>query len=74
MRTIQLKVSDKVYDKLIWFLNKFSPDEVKIVEEDSNFLANKKYLHAKLKELNDGKAEYITLDELDNRLDKIISC
>lgn len=73
MRTIQLKVSDKVYDKFIWLLNKFSSDEVEIVEQqDSNFVANQKYLHAELKKMNEGKAEYISIDDLEKRLDKVI--
>jgi hypothetical protein len=34
MRTIQLKVNEEVYDKLIWLLNKFSIDELEIIADN----------------------------------------
>lgn len=34
MRTIQLKVNEEVYDKLIWFLNKFSIEELEIIADN----------------------------------------
>ena len=72
MHTIQLKISDKVYDKFIWLLNKFSKDEVEIVENDSNFYANKQYIENQLKEINEGRATYLTQEEFEKRLDDII--
>ncbi len=72
MHTIQLKISDKVYDKFIWLLNKFSKDEVEIVENDSNFYANKQYIENQLKEINEGRATYLSQEEFEKRLDDII--
>ena len=72
MHTIQLKISDKVYDKFIWLLNKFSKDEVEIVENDSNFYANKRYIENQLKEINEGRATYLSQEEFEKRLDDII--
>lgn len=72
MHTIQLKISDKVYDKFIWLLNKFSKDEVEIVESDANFYANKLYIEKQLKEINEGRATYLTQEEFEKRLDDII--
>lgn len=34
MQTITLKVSDKTYDHLIWFLKRFRKDELEIVRDD----------------------------------------
>ncbi len=71
MHTIQLKISDNVYDKFIWLLNKFSKDEVEIVENDSNFYANKQYIENQLKEINEGRATYLTQEEFEKSLDDI---
>ena len=72
MHTIQLKISDKVYDKFIWLLNKFSKDEVEIVENDSNFYANKRYIENQLKEINEGRATYLTQEEFEKRMNEIL--
>jgi len=71
MRTIQLKISDKVYDKIMWLLNKFSKDEVEIVC-DNDFLTNKEYLQKELDEISEGKAALISQSEFEDRLDQII--
>lgn len=71
MQTIQLKISDKVYDKFIWLLSKFSKDEMEIIANDSNFYANKKYIGDKLREINEGSATYLTQEEIEKRLDDI---
>ncbi len=34
MQTITLKVSDKIYDHLIWFLKRFRKDELEIVRDE----------------------------------------
>ena len=43
MHTIKLKIDDRVYDKLIRQLGKFSKDEVEIVLDEPNFVETKKY-------------------------------
>ena len=72
MHTLRLNVDDKIFDKLIWFLKKFSKDELEIIVEDVNFQENKRYLDSELKEINDGKGTYLTAEEVDKRLDMII--
>lgn len=37
MHTIQLKISEKVYDKVIGLLSEFNNEEIEIVSENSNF-------------------------------------
>lgn len=72
MHTIRLKINDKVFDKLVWFLNKFSTDEVEIINEDTEFFENQEYLENELGEILKGKANFIELDEVDDRLENII--
>ena len=72
MHSVKLKIDDKIYDKLLLFLKKFSKDELEIVIEDSNLQENKKYLEAELKEVTEGKAKFYSVNEVEQRLDKII--
>jgi hypothetical protein len=72
MHTIQLKINDKVYDKLIWLLSKFSKEEVKIVSEDQDSNSDKFYLHKELEEIQNGNANFISQFEFENRINQII--
>ena len=49
MHTIRLRVSDKVYKNLIWFLSKLSKDELQTIEENEGFLTVQKELNKVLK-------------------------
>jgi hypothetical protein len=44
MHTLKLKIDDKVYDKLIWLLGKFTKDEVEIIMDESSFSEKKSIL------------------------------
>ena len=72
MYTIQLKISDKVYDKFIWLLSKFNKEEIEIVSEDSDFISTKNYLQKELNEIETGKAKFVSQNEFENRLNNII--
>jgi hypothetical protein len=72
MQTLRLRVNERVYDKLIWFLSKFSKDEVEIIPEDIIFETNQKYLADELDEILKGKVNFIGLDEADQRLESIL--
>ncbi|AHM63387.1 hypothetical protein D770_25720 [Flammeovirgaceae bacterium 311] len=72
MQTIRLRVNDKVYKHLMWFLNKFSKDELEIIEEDQQFLSAQKELHKDLEMLEKGQAELIDLQQLDDELEATI--
>lgn len=72
MHTIKLKIDDKVYDKLIWLLGKFAKDEVEIVMEESTFLETKKYLDSELNDIQSNKANFLSLNETEQRLDNLI--
>jgi ethanolamine utilization microcompartment shell protein EutL len=72
MHTLKLKINDRVYDKLIGLLGKFSHDEVEIIMEEPNFAETKKYLDAELAEITNGNANFLTVNEAEQRLENMI--
>ena len=72
MQTIRLRVNDRVYRNLIRLLSKFNKDDIQVIEEDENYLSIQQYLKKELSTVEDGSAEYIDIDELDNTLDATI--
>ncbi len=72
MYTIQLKISDKVYDKFIWLLSKFNKEEIEIVSESSDFTSTKEYLNNELNEIKNGKATFISQEDFEKRLNEIV--
>jgi len=72
MRTLTLQVNEKIYDKLLWLLSKFSKDEVEILVENSTFDADKNYLEKELNDIINGDARFIAVEETEERLEKII--
>lgn len=74
MHTIILKVNDKIYDKLLGLLNKFSKDEIEIVAENSNYNNDRKYLEQELNEIISGNAKFSSVEDaeiqLENRIRK----
>lgn len=43
MRTITLQISDSINDKFLWLLDRFSRDEIKILEQ-SDYISDDEYL------------------------------
>ena len=72
MRTIRLHIDDKIYDRFIRVLGEFSQDEIKIVNEDTLYAENKKYLENELNEMIEGNASFVTLEEAEQRLEHVI--
>jgi len=73
MQTLKLRVNDRVYDKLIWLLSKFNKDEVEIIPENTDFVKNQNYLAGELNEILKGKANFIEMDEAEQRLENSIN-
>ena len=73
MHTVRLRVNDRVYDKLIGLLGNFSKDEVEVIPETNDFIMTQKYLSGELNEILSGKAKFMELDEVEQRLENIIS-
>jgi hypothetical protein len=72
MQTIRLRVNDKIYQHLMWFLKKISKDELQIIEEDKEFLAAQQEVRTELEQLERGNSEFIDLDQLDTSLEATI--
>jgi hypothetical protein len=72
MHTIRLRVNDKIYKHLIWFLGRFSKEEIQVIQENSEFLSIQEYLKKELHSIEEGTAEYLTLEDLDKALESSI--
>lgn len=72
MQTIRLRVNDKVYKNLIRFLSKFSKEEVVVIEENDTFLSIQKYLEKELARVEEGTANYQSVEALEKILDETI--
>ena len=71
MRTITLQINDSVNDKFLWLLDRFSKDEVKILEQ-SDYVSDDEYLRqieGMIESIKSARSESIeqgaTLDDLD---------
>lgn len=72
VQTLKLKISDKVYDNIVWFLSKFNKDEVEIISDTESFSNNQAYLQNELDEILTGKAELHSIEEFEQQLDEVI--
>ena len=72
MHTLRLRVDNKIYKNLMWFLGRFSKDEIQIEEESDQYISTKQYLEKELKTIEEGKAEYNSIEQLDNYIETII--
>jgi hypothetical protein len=71
MRTITLQIDDSVSDKFLWLLDRFSQDEIKILDQ-SDYVNDDEYLRGiegMVQSINSARTETIeqgvTLDKLD---------
>jgi len=72
MQIIRLKVDEKIFQNLMWFLHRFSPEELQIIEEDNSFISIQNELKEKLNVVENNKAEFIDLEQLDDDLETTI--
>ncbi len=72
MHTIRLRVDNKIYKNLMWFLGRFSKDEIQIEEETDQFISTRQYLEKELRVIEEGKAEYISVEKLNDDLETIL--
>jgi hypothetical protein len=73
MKTIQLRINDKVYDKFLWLLSKFSKDEIEIINENEDFITTQKYLQNEISEIENEKASFVSEEILESKLNTSIS-
>jgi len=72
MQTIRLRVNDKIYHHLMWFLGRFSKEEIQIINENEEFISLQEYLNKELNKVEEGSVEYISIDQLDDLLEDTI--
>jgi len=72
MQIVRLRVNERIYDRFIWLLSKFSKDEVEIIPESEDYNLNQKYLAGELDDISSGKAIFLELNDVEQRLEKVI--
>ena len=72
MQTIRLRVNEKIYKNLMWFLSRFNKEEIQVIQEDDEFLSVKHYLEKELKNIENGNVESIGIEQLDKDIEATI--
>ena len=75
MHSIRLRISDKIYRNVLWWLGKFSEDEIEIIfeeDDDTTFEKSKQYLSKELNDIMKGSSKFLSEEEAEYRLEKII--
>jgi hypothetical protein len=73
MHTIQLKVKNCAYEKLLKLLSNFSNDEIEILYKSSEYQKDKAYLQKELDEIESGNAEFVSHVDFENLLNQAIN-
>ena len=73
METIRLEFQPNIKAKILELLSSFSSDELKIVQEDSDFDENKKKIAIAYAKLKSGTEKMYSIDEVDAILDETFS-
>lgn len=73
MEAIRLEFKSEIKEKILELLSSFSSDELKIVQDDPDFDANKKKLDAAYAKLKSGTEKMYSIDEVDAILDETFS-
>ena len=72
MQTIRLRVNDNIFQQLMWFLKRFGKNEIEVINENEEYLSVQEYLKKELENIENGKAEFISFNELDQELEATI--
>jgi len=56
----------------MWFLGRFSKEEIQIINENEEFISLQEYLNKELNKVEEGSVEYISIDQLDDLLEDTI--
>ncbi len=70
MESLHIEFQPKVKEKLLEFLNSFSKNELKIVEDKTSFETTKTILHQRLSDLRSGRVDLIAIDDYEKIVDK----
>ena len=72
MQTIRLRVNDTIFQQLMWFLKRFSKTEIEVINENEEYLSIQEYLIKELENIEAGKAEFISFNQLDQDIESTI--
>jgi len=72
MQTIRLRVNDSIFQQLMWLLKRFSKNEIEVINENKEYLSIQEYLINELENIKNGKAEFISFNQLDQELESTI--
>ena len=72
MQTIRLRVNDSIFQQLMWFLKRFGKNEIEVISENDEYFSIQEYLKKELEKLENGTAEFISLNQLDEELESTI--
>lgn len=74
METLHLKIKNKeTYHHILWFLKKFDPEELELIDGAELFQSIQKELHQELKRVDSGKSTFMELDAFDKELERLIA-
>lgn len=73
MYSLRLKVNNSIYLEVLEILSKFKKEDIEVVEENNQYLSIKEYLENELKQIQSGKAQYVSIDELNSYLEERIA-
>lgn len=72
-KSIHIQVSENAYKKLMKFIGSFNSDEIEIVSTKTHhYQETKKDLEDSLARIDNGDATFLTLEEVDAKLEKTI--
>ncbi|SHI53603.1 hypothetical protein SAMN05444280_10370 [Tangfeifania diversioriginum] len=72
MQTIRLRVNDSIFQQLMWFLKRFGKNEIEVISENDEYFSIQEYLKKELEKIENGTAEFISLNQLDEELESTI--
>lgn len=73
METIRLEFNLNIKDRILELLSSFSSDELKIVQERETFEEEREKLQACAEEIDNGTAQFVSFEDLDQFLEETIS-
>jgi hypothetical protein len=73
MESLRLEFQPEIKSKILELLSSFTSDELIIVQEDTEFLKNKRKLDASLANIKNGTAKFYTFEEANAILEETIS-
>ena len=60
------------YRHLMWFLGRFNKEEIQVIRENDEFITIQEYLKKEFEKIENGTAEFVSIDKLDNELETTI--